>query len=200
MSAILERFRQYPPIVRWSIIGMTLIVLIFVWYDTVGALARSLGEQADAYGRAIERARLIDRRMNAISESTIATIGPIEPLALTEVSSRAARQAILEVLNRFNVTGLDVTDKGASNFRGSQLRSLVESNFQPRRVIIEVRFETTQENAFEAIAALESHPAIETVSKARVSRIQDLRSNRKSVVVALTVEAWAKESAQGGVS
>ncbi|QOJ18134.1 MAG: hypothetical protein HRU76_11270 [Phycisphaeraceae bacterium] len=200
MNALLQRFRQYPPLVRWSIIGLAVVLFAMLWYDTVGAAARSLGDRAAAYGQAIERARQIDRRLATISESTIAAIGPIEPLALTEVSSRAARQAIMEVLNRFNVTGLDVTDKGASNFRGSQLRSLVDGNFQPRRIIIEVRFETTQENAFEAIAALESHPAIETVSKVRVSRIQDLRSNRKSVVVALTVEAWAKESGAGGAA
>jgi len=192
MSKILERFREYPPLLRWVLIVAVVVIAFIVWNDIILDTAQRWKAQAAAYEREIERAAAGDRRMATQLKHTITSLGPVEPLS-DEEDEESGKRELNEIINRVlsenSVANRDVNMKSAITFRNNELRRLIPPGRRGERVAVEVRFEASQEVAYKVLAELETSEAIETVSLARFAASNDPRSP-KSVNVQLTVEAW----------
>jgi len=128
MSKILERFREYPPLLRWVLIVAVVVIAFIVWNDIILDTAQRWKAQAAAYEREIERAAAGDRRMATQLKHTITSLGPVEPLS-DEEDEESGKRELNEIINRVlsenSVANRDVNMKSAITFRNNELRRLI---------------------------------------------------------------------------
>jgi hypothetical protein len=191
MEAALARFRQYPPLLQWFLIGAVVVIVLIFWSFLVWDTAKAWSERADEYAAALERSNAVDQRIGTMTQLAILALGETEPIGNSVEGEQALSALIIEVLTRNHVTGRDVQRKESVGFRGEA--PPIFPSGQGERAITEVRFEATPEAAFRVVSELESSPLVETVSKVQIGKGNDTR--RKTVVVNLTVEAWVSPGA-----
>jgi len=188
----LERFRQYPPLFQWFLIGAVIGIVVIVWSIVVWDTSKSLHARADEYAAALRKSRDDAQNLGMMTEWAILALGETEPIGNSVEGEQALSALIIEVLERHGVTGRDVQRKESVGFRGGDMPPIFPGG-SGERAITEVRFEATPEAAFRVVSELESSPIVESVSKVQIGKGNDVR--RKTVIVNLTVEAWVSPGA-----
>ncbi|MGI9014607.1 MAG: hypothetical protein ACR2GY_10210 [Phycisphaerales bacterium] len=183
-----QRFKEYPVFMQWLLIAAVIVILIMVWQWVVWGQVQALNEKAAAYESAIARASANASRTSSAASDAVLALGEAEPLGNEIDGAQALHEALSRVLNNNGVLSRDVDFKTREKFKNREMQSLLPPNRKGEKVIAEVRFESSQENAFSIIAALEDDPAIESVSMVRMNRSADPR--KMTLMVQITVEAW----------
>lgn len=191
-QAALERFRQYPPLLQWFMIGAMIVVVAIVWSIVVWDTSKSWHAQADEYAAALQKSRVDNQTIATSTQWAILALGETEPIGNNVEGEQALSALIIEVLERNGVTGRDVQRKESIGFRGGDMPPIFPGG-TGQRAVTEVRFEATPDAAFRVVSELESSPVVETVSKVQFGKGNDVR--RRTVVVNLTVEAWVSPGA-----
>jgi hypothetical protein len=192
MRETLARFRQYPPLFQWLLIGAVAAIVFIFWSIIVWDTSKAWNAQADEYAAALERASAGEQRIGGVTAAAILALGETEPIGNSVEGEQALSALIIDVLQRNRASGRDVTRKENVSFRSGDLPPIFPGG-RGERAITEVRFEATPDAAFDIISELESSPLVETVSKVQIGKGNDTR--RKTVVVNLTVEAWVSPGA-----
>ena len=187
----LQRFRQYPPLLRWFLVGAVVVILFIIWSFLVWDTSQAWNARAEEYRAAITNSRADAERLSIATQRAILALGETEPIGNNVEGEQALSALIIEVLERHHATKRDVQRKQSVGFRG-QVPPVFPGG-QGERVLTEVGFEATPESAFAVVLELESSPLVETVSKVQIAKGNDPRL--KSVAVKLTVEAWVSPGA-----
>jgi len=189
-ASLYNRFRQYPPLLQWVLVALGVVGGVMAWQEFAWKPAVTMNARADEFAALAARAESSRQRLagQRLQEAILA-LGKKEPLGVGEVDTTAAlSQAINRILTEYAVEGRDVKEQTPVGFGTNEMRSLTAGGMRGWRGQTEVRFEAAQDVAFQVIAALESDPAVETVSNVRMARSPSGRAN--GVVVQMTVEAW----------
>lgn len=189
-NSLWQRFRRQPRAAQWALAGGGAIVLLFLYSDYVLATASRWNAEADRREHLLARAQSINdgTRITKPLEQAIQAIGAVEVPADEAATSAALNQAVIDVVKQFSVSNDRYTPSTPGKLPRGTLGSILNGR-EARYISGSFEFETTDENAPAIIAALESSPAIESISALRITRAGSGASNRR-VNVRLTLEAW----------
>jgi len=200
--SLIDRFKDYPPLLQWTLVIVVIVFVITMWFQFVWGTAKQWDEQAHQYEAAIAKASKTASEVPPRTESVIVALGDKQPLAMKAASAADLTSAIASVLADHQVEGTEIKEKSSIKFARTEMMQLLPPGMEGEKLVTEVRFEATQEEAYAVIAALERHPSIETITSVQVMKKTGLRPNEnKAVVVRATVEAWAlspRSSASAG--
>ena len=186
-----ERWARLPRAIRWLVVTVAFIVAFFAWDASLGSLAKEwraaadrLEETAaDVHASEDVQTRLVNAR------ETIVALGPVAEPGRDEDGRADLTNAVVEVLKGkaydFELTG------GRTRLREELSRGIARPGFRLVRLGGTVKFQASPEDAIAIISELESHEAIEAISKVSITK-GDSRGSPQ-VDVNLTVEVWVQE-------
>lgn len=186
-DAIADRMRTMPRALVWGIWAAVLMIVFFIWDSTIAPISQELSSRIETKQSQIETVRAgtrVSAELQAIKDTVVA-VGPIE-LPGTETAGRdALAKAINDILNdkSFGISE-DDWEMRTSGRVNAKLTGVPPRN-QIQRLAGEFKFQTSPEQAAEVIAALESNPDIELISRLRLTRLSD-----RKVEVNVTLETW----------
>lgn len=186
-NTIWDRYRSFSTPMQW-LVGIAAIILLgFFYVDVVLAQSRTWGEEADAMERQLVQDARADRaeRMRVVGNS-IAAFGNVDPPRTEREGAEALKSAINDTIVRHGLSGVTMNDRGRSNLPATVLSEELTGDRSPARVLVEFKFEASVDDAFKAIADLESNPAVHGINMLRITASS--RSERLSVT--MNLESW----------
>jgi len=186
VDSALARWNKLPPLVRWGGAVAVLIVAFVLVNDYAWATAARLNAEANEIARTLERASAARQSLRQDLERTVIARGQVRLPADENRGTQAMADAITEILQgRGGIAGYSYDSGSVSPLAPTILAGVVGPRERGARVAGEVKFEASPDDAMAVIAEIESHPAIQGIS-----RIQMARSVQRRVAVILTVETW----------
>jgi len=191
-----QRWSALPQ--RWRVlIPLAALVLGFVLYtDWVWPIAERWHGDSERIESILRRARDNEAELPRAIREAVVALGPINVPRSEEEGSLALGRVANEVIGRHgSVRDVAFDGRIGSRLPPTALREIVGSTGQRvERVVGELRFTATPEQAVAVVRDLESSPEIESVSRIRLLRDEETRR----VAVTLTIEAWILASGGGG--
>jgi hypothetical protein len=190
-NSLWQRYRRLPRAAQWAIAGGGAIVLFFLYSDYVLGTASRWNAEADRREQSLARAKSINdgSRINKPLEQAIQAIGEVEVPADEAATSAALKQTVSDVLKKFTVSNDRYTTATPGKLPRGTMGGILNGR-EARYISGNLEFETSDESAPAIIAALESSPAVESISALRITRAGGGGASNRRVNVRLTLEAW----------
>lgn len=198
MHSLTARFRSYPVLLQWLLIGMTAVAVVLLWKDFIWARAVEWNERADAYERAVSDSQRTVSNLPRTTQEAIVALGEMNPPGSKPDGAAALSREINAILARYNTTNEEVKDKAPVPFRRNEMPQIIPAGRSGEKLSTEVRFSSSQEDAYRIIAELERSPHIATVSSVLIMRSQN--PNMRQVVTRLSVESWVSTADLGSTA
>ncbi len=183
-----NRWKALPVRWRWISAAAAATIVFILYSDFVWPIAEKWNAESDRIEAILGRAEGNREQLPASIEAAVEALGPIRIPGTEAEGSLALAETITAAIGRHPVSNFSFDARAGSRLPPAALREIVSGTGERiERVVGEVGFSATPEQAAEILAALESSPDIESVSRLRMVRSPQL--DRK-VDVKLTVEAW----------
>ncbi len=186
-ASLTARWNALP--VRWKWISAAVAgAIVFIAYtDLIWPVAERWNAESSRLEAILDRAEGNVAQLPPSLEAAVEALGPIQVPRTEGEGSLALAETITEAIGSQPVSNFSFDARAGSRLPPAALREIVSGSGQRvERVVGEVGFTATPEQAAAIIAELESSPEIESISRLRMVRSQ---TDRK-VDVKMTVEAW----------
>lgn len=187
-ARLAARWSALPIRWRW-LIGIAGAVVLFVLYsDLIYPIAERWNAEGDRIEKILDEAEGNRAQLPRSLEDTVEALGPIRVPRSEAEGSLALAETITAAIGNHPVTKFSLDARAGSKLPPAALREIVSASGQRvERVVGEVGFTATPEQAAAIISELEASPDVESISRLRVIKSKD--ADRK-VEVKMTVEAW----------
>jgi len=182
---------------RWRrILIAVAAVLAFVLYmDWIWPIAERWNAESDRIEAVLDRAEGNRSQLPSSLESTVESLGPIRIPSTEGEGSIALAETVNAAIRNHPVANFSFDARAGARLPPAALREIASgAGERVERVVGEIGFTATPEQAAEIVAELEASPDLESISRLRISRSQTM--NRR-VDVKMTVEAWVLGSRGG---
>lgn len=185
--SLAARWSALPVRWRWISAAVAAAAVFIAYTDLVWPVAERWNAESDRLEGILDRAEGNVAQLPPSLEAAVEALGPIQVPRTEAEGSLALAEAITKAIGSQPVGNFSFDARAGSRLPPAALREIVSGSGQRvERVVGEVGFTATPEQAAAIIAELESSPEIESISRLRMVRSQ---SDRK-VDVKMTVEAW----------
>jgi hypothetical protein len=195
---LVDRYRALPRALQWGVLTVIGVAAFLLWDATIRPLTDDLDRQAASIEADVARIRAgesIAEDFNKVAR-VVECLGPVaKPGGQADGAAE-----LIGIVN--NVRAKHAISNDNFDFRpqgkvpGAGLTSMTGGK-RLEKLVGDLRFTATTEDAMAVIAELESSPEIESIKSLRVTK----DANRK-VKVNLSLESWIlpSETTKGGVS
>ena len=176
-TSLKDRWSELP--LRWKRLLIAVgIVLGFVLYvDWVWPIAERWNAESDRIEAVLDRA-----------EGNRLELGPIRIPSTEGEGSIALAETVNAAIRNHPVSNFSFDARAGARLPPAALREIASgAGDRVERVVGEIGFTSTPEEAADIIAELEASPDLESISRLRITRSQTLD---RRVDVKMTVEAW----------
>lgn len=182
----IEQFKRLPRAWHAAALAAALLVAWWCCEETVWAWARSYSDEAARLEELLDRGRNQSTRLTGSLRESVVAFGPARvPFNAAEGSARLG-SAVNDVVKGHTVSNFSFDTRTGGKLPASALSGVLPGNARAERVVGEVQFESTPDEAFKIIAELDSRPEVDGISSIRMTRVDA----SKKVKVKLVVEAW----------
>lgn len=185
--SLATRWDALPTRWKWISAAVAAAVVFIAYTDLVQPIADRWNAESDRIDAILDRAEGNKAQLPPSLEAAVEALGPIQVPRTEAEGSLALAQTITKAIGNQPVANFSFDARAGSRLPPAALREIVSGTGQRvERVVGEVGFTASPEQAAAIIAELESSPEIESISRLRMARS---KSDRK-VDVKMTVEAW----------
>ena len=185
--SLAARWNALPVRWKWISAAVAAAVAFIAYTDLIWPIAERWNAESDRIEAILDRAEGNVAQLPPSLEAAVEALGPIQVPRTEAEGSLALAETITAAIGGQPVSNFSFDARAGSRLPPAALREIVSSSGQRvERVVGEVGFTATPEQAAAIIAELESSPEIESISRLRMVRSQ---TDRK-VDVKMTVEAW----------
>ena len=185
--SLAARWNALPARWKWISAAAAVTIAFIAYTDLVWPIAERWNTESARIEKILDRAEGNVAQLPPSLEAAVEALGPIKVPRTEAEGSLALAEAITSAIGNQPVANFSFDARAGSRLPPAALREIVSGTGQRvERVVGEVGFTATPEQAAAIIAELESSPEIESISRLRMVRSQ---SDRK-VDVKMTVEAW----------
>lgn len=185
--SLASRWNALPVRWKWISAAVAAAVVFIAYTDLVWPIAERWNAESDRLEKILDRAEGNVAQLPPSLEAAVEALGPIQVPRTEAEGSLALAETITAAIGNQPVANFSFDARAGSRLPPAALREIVSGTGQRvERVVGEVGFTATPEQAAAIIAELESSPEIESISRLRMVRSQ---TDRK-VDVKMTVEAW----------
>lgn len=193
VDRLVARWRSMPPILRFGLAIALAVVAYVLVNDYAWAAASRLDGEANQIARTLDRALAARDELRRDLENAVVARGQVRLPVDENRGKQAMADTINEILRRRTDIGSYSFDSGAVSGFGRGGLAGVLPRGQGARVMGEVKFESSPEDAMAVIAEIESDPSIHGIS-----RVQLTRAGTRRIAVILSVETWIATSGEAG--
>lgn len=185
--SLAARWNALPVRWKWISAAVAAAIVFIAYTDLVWPIAERWNAESDRLEKILDRAAGNVAQLPPSLEAAVEALGPIQVPRTEAEGSLALAETITAAIGNHPVANFSFDARAGSRLPPAALREIVSSSGQRvERVVGEVGFTATPEQAAAVIAELESSPEIESISRLRMVRSQ---TDRK-VDVKMSVEAW----------
>jgi len=187
-TPLAERWSALP--LRWKrLLVVAAVVLGFVLYmDWIWPIAERWNAESDRIEAVLERAEGNRSDLPSSLEAAVESLGPIRIPSTEGEGSIALAETVNAAIRNQPVTNFSFDARAGARLPPAALREIASgAGDRVERVVGEIGFTSTPEQAAQIIAELEASPDLESISRLRISRSQTMD---RRVDVKMTVEAW----------
>jgi hypothetical protein len=197
-----QKGRQAPRAVIWlALLGLGMVLYFFVIeplldrYSKDSALAATREARLREYAKAGERLRAAGQTVSL----GVRKFGELAMPGDPQKRPLELNQAVDGILRDKNITDVTSTTRNTPMNQGA-LPAHLGKDAKLERVVKKLSFAATPENFANALAALEQHPLVATISELRVRQGDgDDKADRK-LRIDMDVETWVRAAKGGGGS
>ena len=187
-TSLKDRWSELP--LRWKRLLIAVgIVLGFVLYvDWVWPIAERWNAESDRIEAVLDRAEGNRLELPNSLAATVESLGPIRIPSTEGEGSIALAETVNAAIRNHPVSNFSFDARAGARLPPAALREIASgAGDRVERVVGEIGFTSTPEEAADIIAELEASPDLESISRLRITRSQTLD---RRVDVKMTVEAW----------
>ena len=188
-KSLLDQFASQSRVIQWGAIAAVFIVGFVAWDTFVRPVADNLRAEADQMQGEVEllnSAGLLDE-FRSVSPAVLSMGDVVLPDSAEEESQRLV-QEIQSIANEFGtrrVAKFKLDRRTSVRLRKETMAGYARGK-RLEKVVADIEFESTTEDAIAFLEALESSPEIESLTNLRMTKT----GTNKRVQVRLSAEAW----------
>lgn len=180
------RFTRLPPLMRWAVAAMGIIVLFVFLDDYSWSLAREWNDEASDLAQLLEEGNQLSAPLNRSTEAAVRAFGRVDVPSTEAEGSQAMAQAINEIIKRHRVGNFSYEAHAGSRMQATAMVGVAQAGTRLERTDGELSFDAAPDEANQIISEIESSAAIDAIGSIRL----DWTEAQKKVGVRMTVEAW----------
>jgi type II secretory pathway component PulM len=186
--SLAERWAALP--LRWKrlLLAVAAVLLFVLYRDWVWPVAEKWNAESDRIEAVLDRAEGNRSQLPSSLAATVESLGPIRIPSTEGEGSIALAETVNAAIRSHPVTNFSFDARAGARLPPAALREIASgAGERVERVVGEIGFTATAEQAAEIIGELEASPDLESISRLRISRSQTMD---RRVDVKMTVEAW----------
>lgn len=198
LSSLGRQYRALPAILRLGLLAVVAVGLYALLNATAWEWARQAGGTANALQAELNKAnqrQVVDPRLRSV----VLAHGPIRLPQSEDQGSRDLGEAVNDVLKAHKaVEKVSNQAQQASRLQGAGLTQVLPRGAEAAKVSREIEFTAPVHVASAILIDLESHPAIDSISRLEIQMDEKERNQEpRRVKVKLTVESWVAGEPRG---
>lgn len=194
MHAMLrERWDRLANPARFGVAVVGALLIYAALDDTAWRVAREWTAEAEQVEQLLDRANELGAKSTR-ARNAILIHGELTPPRDEAVGSQSMAEAITRVMEELRITNYSFETRMGTKLPTTAFRGAVPAGRRVERVVGSVTFESSPEDAYKVIAALESSPDVDAI-RALSMNWEDAR---RKVTTRLDAETWVIGSTSAG--